>query len=272
MSKANTLASLVSTGGVLADGTIAASEVSGMPSGTVVGTTDTQTLTNKTIQTSTINSSAIGGTTAAAGSFTTLAASSTVSANGSVGSSGQVLTSAGAGSPAVWSSPSSGAVSLISAVNIAGTQVHNFTGLSGNYQYRLCVTAHCDTSVSSSTVKIQFGTGTATTNSYYYGGCTTNGTSVASDELDNGSSFEVFHNNQTLSNSYSIQMTCDIFTVSGENVTWQFRGNGYGNANNTQTSNLMGVNLALTSMSSIHLDLGNTLWTGKIYLYGIKNA
>lgn len=51
----------------------------------------------------TIDNMAIGGTTAAAGSFTTLAASSTISANGSVGTSGQVLTSAGAGSPATWS-------------------------------------------------------------------------------------------------------------------------------------------------------------------------
>lgn len=54
MSKANTLASLVSTGGVLADGTIAASEVSGMPSGTVVGTSDTQTLTNKSLTSPTL--------------------------------------------------------------------------------------------------------------------------------------------------------------------------------------------------------------------------
>lgn len=53
----------------------------------------------------TINNMVIGGTTAAAGSFTTLAASSTVSANGSVGTSGQVLTSAGSGSPAVWATP-----------------------------------------------------------------------------------------------------------------------------------------------------------------------
>lgn len=55
MSKAQTLATTVSTGNVLADGTVAYSEVSGtptlptFPSGDVVGTTDTQTLTNKTV-------------------------------------------------------------------------------------------------------------------------------------------------------------------------------------------------------------------------------
>jgi hypothetical protein len=51
---------------------------------------------------------AIGGSTPLAGAFTTLSATSTVSANGSVGTNGQVLTSAGAGSPAVWSTPTAG--------------------------------------------------------------------------------------------------------------------------------------------------------------------
>jgi len=73
----------------------------------VISPTGTGTLTVNPATAGTINNMAIGGTTAAAGSFTTLAASSTVSANGSVGSSGQVLTSAGAGSPAVWSTPAS---------------------------------------------------------------------------------------------------------------------------------------------------------------------
>ena len=56
----------------------------------------------------TIDATVIGGSTPLAGAFTTLSANSTVSVNGSVGSNGQVLTSAGAGSPAVWATPANG--------------------------------------------------------------------------------------------------------------------------------------------------------------------
>ena len=56
----------------------------------------------------TMNNMVIGGLTPLAGAFTTLSATSTFSANGSVGSNGQVLTSAGAGSPAVWATPAGG--------------------------------------------------------------------------------------------------------------------------------------------------------------------
>lgn len=70
-----------------------------------IAPTGTGTLTVNPATAGTMNNMAIGGSTPAAGAFTTLSATSTVSANGSVGSSGQVLTSAGAGSPAVWSTP-----------------------------------------------------------------------------------------------------------------------------------------------------------------------
>jgi len=73
-----------------------------------ISPTGTGTLTVNPATAGTMNNMAIGGSTPAAGAFTTLSATSTVSANGSVGSSGQVLTSAGAGSPAVWATPSGG--------------------------------------------------------------------------------------------------------------------------------------------------------------------
>lgn len=91
MSKAQTLANLVSTGSVLADGTVAYSEVSGtptLPTGDIVGTSDTQTLTNKTIE-----SSNLTGSTQFAGSS---------------GTSGQVLTSAGAGAAPTWADAAGG--------------------------------------------------------------------------------------------------------------------------------------------------------------------
>lgn len=73
-----------------------------------IAPTGTGTLTVNPATAGTMNNMAIGGSTPAAGAFTTLSATSTVSVNGSVGSSGQVLTSAGAGSPAVWSTPGGG--------------------------------------------------------------------------------------------------------------------------------------------------------------------
>jgi hypothetical protein len=73
-----------------------------------ISPTGTGTLTVNPATAGTMNNMAIGGSTPLAGAFTTLSATSTISANGSVGSNGQVLTSAGAGSPAVWATPSGG--------------------------------------------------------------------------------------------------------------------------------------------------------------------
>ena len=73
-----------------------------------ISPTGTGTLTVNPATAGTMNNMAIGGTTPLAGAFTTLSANSTFSANGSVGSNGQVLTSAGAGSPAVWATPAAG--------------------------------------------------------------------------------------------------------------------------------------------------------------------
>jgi hypothetical protein len=84
MSKARTLAGTVSTGAVLADGTVDAAEIGNLTlptGGDIVGTTATQTLTNKTLTDPIVS---LGGTN---------------------GTSGQVLTSAGTGAAPTWSSP-----------------------------------------------------------------------------------------------------------------------------------------------------------------------
>ena len=73
-----------------------------------ISPTGTGTLTVNPATAGTMNNMAIGGSTPAAGAFTTLSITSTFSANGSVGSNGQVLQSAGAGSPAVWATPANG--------------------------------------------------------------------------------------------------------------------------------------------------------------------
>ena len=73
-----------------------------------ISPTGTGTLTVNPATAGTMNNMAIGGTTPAAGAFTTLSITSTFSANGSVGLNGQVLQSAGAGLPAVWATPANG--------------------------------------------------------------------------------------------------------------------------------------------------------------------
>lgn len=87
MSKAQTLANLVSTGSVLADGTIDAAEIGNLTlpaGGDIVGTTSTQTLTNKTIQ------------------------DPILTLESTQGEAGQYPVSQGTGLPPVWTTPESG--------------------------------------------------------------------------------------------------------------------------------------------------------------------
>lgn len=115
MSKAKTLAGTVSTGGVLADGTVAAAEVTGLA--TVATSGSYNDLTDKPTITTTATNIAGGsnGTIpyqSAAGTTQMLA----------VGSVGQVLTSNGAAAP-TWTSPTSGSFTAKTA---------NYTAVSGD--------------------------------------------------------------------------------------------------------------------------------------------
>lgn len=126
------------TGILVGNGTSAVT-VKTNPAGAFVGTTDTQTLENKTltapsISGGTLDNAIIGATTAAAATFTNLTASGAatlngnvglgdagtdtvtvsgqLSANSSVGASGQVLTSRGANQSPQWTTPLATPVSV----------------------------------------------------------------------------------------------------------------------------------------------------------------
>jgi len=94
--------------------------------GGALGTPSGGTVTNLTGTASININGTVGGTTPAAGAFTTLSSTSTFSANGSVGTNGQVLTSAGAASPAVWSTPAGG-ISIVDDTTTNATRYLVFT-------------------------------------------------------------------------------------------------------------------------------------------------
>lgn len=101
MSKAKTLAATVSTGGVLADGTVSAAEVSGLAAVATSG--DYNDLSNKPTNIGTANDLSGG----AAGSIPYQAGTGDT-AMLAAGTAGQVLTSAGAGAAPTWADPSGG--------------------------------------------------------------------------------------------------------------------------------------------------------------------
>ena len=280
------------TGVLKGNGTAISAAVAGTD---YVSPTGTETLTNKTLTSPTLTTPALGTPSAlvgtnitgtasglTAGTATNLAGGSNgtipyQSASGTTqmlaaGTSGYLLQANGVAAP-TWVAASSGAMALLSTVNIAGTRVHNFTGLSGKSYYQLVVTATCSSTFAANTVFIQVGTGTAAANNYYWGGVNANGTTLTGSENDGTSTgLQPFGDLQTLSNAYSVQITANIFHSTSMNPTFQCSANGYGNGNNTQAAHISGVWLGGTTMSSIHLDLGNTSFTGKIYLYGVSNA
>ena len=120
MSKAQTLASTVSTGGVLADGTVAYAEVTGTPTNSATAT------------------SIAGGSV---GTIPYQSAADTTAMLG-VGTAGQVLQTNGAGAP-TWVTPAGGAMVLLSTVTAsASATVDIETGLSTTYDnYFIVATA-----------------------------------------------------------------------------------------------------------------------------------
>jgi len=76
---------------------------------------------------------------------------------GAAGTSGQVLTSAGSGSAPTWSTPSAGAMTLISTITTTGTQTSvSWTGLSG-YDNYIIITKNLASYTGAGWLQLQFG-------------------------------------------------------------------------------------------------------------------
>ena len=91
---------------------------------------------------------------------------------GAAGTSGQYLTSAGSGSAPTWSTPSAGAMTLISTQTASNSSALAWTGLSGYDKYLLSF-ENLKPATSPSQLLMQFGTGagpTYLTSGYYYFG------------------------------------------------------------------------------------------------------
>lgn len=128
MSKAKVLAGTVSTGAVLADGSVSAAEVSGLA--TVATTGSYNDLSDKpTVATTATN---LDGGTAGVIPYQTGAGATAFSA---AGTNGQVLTSAGSGAAPTWATPSVGALTKISTLTAATSADLSWAGLTGYDKY-----------------------------------------------------------------------------------------------------------------------------------------
>ncbi len=103
------------------------------PSGSIVGTTDSQTLTNKTITLA--DNTLTGVAPLESPTFTGTVTSPILNVidnlqlNGSSGTTGQILTSQGSGALPIWSAPSGGDFVFISEANASSSASIAFTGL-----------------------------------------------------------------------------------------------------------------------------------------------
>lgn len=66
-----------------------------------------------------------------------------VGASGSFGSSGQVLTSAGSAAAPTWSTPATGAMTLLSTATASASSSIDFTGLSSTYRTYIVYISNC---------------------------------------------------------------------------------------------------------------------------------
>lgn len=190
-----------------------------------------------------------------------------VGSSPSYGTSGQVLTSAGSAASPTWTTPSSGAMTLISTKSNSGGYT-NFTSLSGYDKYYILFTNIDQGSTTFLTMLFGYGsTPTYLTSGYSYEAIRASSTSVSSLGSSGGGSY-----------AYLAYFPSTIsLTVSGSCFITGFTSSTNISAtSNFQLSNSMGgvVGSYIPSggvpMTAIQIGFGSTVG-GTVSLYGISS-
>lgn len=184
----------------------------------------------------------------------------------SAGTSGQVLTSGGSGAPS-WTTPSAGAMTLISTINLSGTTVA-FTGLSGYSFYRMIGNNISYSIGSSEDIFLQIGTGSPATyvTSGYSSQRVTGSTSTVSSNFANATYIGLYISNW--SSGYYISFVADIqFGANRVFSNSTFAGQNYTNFSNS----FYPTSSTITAIRT-QGDVGPySFASGTISLYGISS-
>ena len=205
----------------------------------------------------------------------------------SAGTSGQVLTSAGSGAP-TWSTPSAGAMTLISTSTISSGTSFSVVGLAAYDKYVIFLEG-ITLNTNGATLSLQVGNGATPTynTSYYFYSVNAvginNGTSfdsvinTANPATTGGSAFPIAPQVIPFSNIYSYVINANITMAGMNGITYSFvniqsenyrlQGSGY-----FESDNLNGNVQIPAQMTAIKLlaSTGN-ITGGSISIYGISS-
>jgi hypothetical protein len=184
----------------------------------------------------------------------------------SAGTSGQVLTSAGTGTP-TWTTPSAGAMSLISLTNISSGNTSVSVSIPSTYNgVYFVISAVADTSATYGRVLVRFNNNSSS----IYNGAQVQGTSTSAYTNDVGITLQVGNSGATAQASIGVGTVFSLQSSALKNMVFQTSeanpGSGgynaltYGGGNFNSTSTISSIQFVNTSGS----------WaSGQIFVYGI---